>query len=164
MSKVLRHLPALLMGLVLGAAVMYGVFVTTTRRHPPTPVLRPPTAIKVTLYPWQGTGGIDGEPVDIPPDKLDLAFRMLTPATYFEGEVHEFITPVVAEAVVIHADVKETFLLVRDHGKNPAVVTVDGRKYFYARNDPDVHAGATQLIGLVREVARQKKVPPQPKP
>jgi hypothetical protein len=163
-SKVLRHLPALLIGFVLGAAVMCGVFVATTRRHPPTPVLRPPTAIKVTLYPWHGIGGIDGAPVDIPPDKLDLVFRLLTPATFFEGGVHEFITPVVAEAVITHADGKETAVLVRDHGKNPAVVTVDGRHYFYARNDLDVHAGAVQLIRLVNEVRPKAEPAGQPKP
>lgn len=154
----------MLVGFVAGAAVMCGVFVYTTRRAPATPELRPPTAIKVTLHPWQGVGGFDGEPVDIPPDRLDLAFRLLTPETHFEGGVHEFITPVVAEAVVTHADGKETFVLVRDHGKNPAVVTVDGRTYFYARNDSDVHAGATQLIRLVREVAHQQKAAQQPKP
>lgn len=158
----MRHLPALLIGVVAGAAGTCAVFVVSTRRPPPTPVLRPPTAIKVTLYPWNGIRGIDGEPVDVPPDKLDLAFRLLTPETYFEGGVHEFITRVVAEAVITHADGKKTFVLVRDYGHNPAVVTVDGRHYFFARNDPDVHAGAVQLIRLVREVA-PKKGPQQPK-
>lgn len=159
MSRLLRLLPAILIGFVLGAAVMCGVFVATTR-HPPTPVLRPPTAIRVTLYPWQGIGGIDCEPVDIPPDKLELAFRLLTPETYFKDGAHEFITPIVAEAVVTHADGKETSLLVRDHGKNPAVVTMDGRAYFYARNDPDVYAGASQFVRLVREVAHMKRAQP----
>lgn len=156
-AKVLRRLPGLLTGFVLGAVVMCVVFVVTTRRPPPTPALPPATAIKVTLHPWHGIGGIDGKPVDIPPDKLDLAFRLLTPAAHFGGGVHEFITPVVAEAVVTHADGTETLLLVRDNGKNPAVVTVDGRAYFYARNDPDVHAGASQLVGLVLDVSRTRK-------
>lgn len=141
---------------------MCGVFVFSTHRTPATPELRPPTAIKVTLYPWEGVGGIDGAPVDIPPEKLDLAFRLLTPEKYFEGGVHEFITRIVAEAVITHADGTQTHVLVRDHGHNPAVVTVDGRHYFYARNDPDVLAGAHQLIGLVNEVAYQEKAMRQP--
>ena len=161
-ATAMRHLPALLIGFVAGAAVLWGVFVFTTRRSPPTPALRPPTAIRVTLYPWAGVGGIDGEPVDIPAENLDLAFRLLTPVKYFEGGVNEFITRVVAEAVITHADGKETFVLVRDHGKNPAVVTVDGRTYFYARNDPDIYAGAVQIIRLVREVAHKKAQQPNP--
>src|SRR5262249_42120561 len=152
-----------LIGFLLGGAVACGVFVLLTHRTPSTPQLRPPTAIKVTLYPWQGVGGIDGEPVDIPAEKLDLAFRLLTPASYFEGGVHEFITPIVPEAVINHADGTETSVLVRDHGHNPAVVTVDGRNYFYGRNDPDVHAGAVQLIRLVTEVANAGRAERQPK-
>jgi hypothetical protein len=95
--------------------------------------------------------------VDIPPDKLELVFRRLTPQTHFEGPVHEFITPVVARAVITHGDGKETSVLVRDHGHNPAVVTVDGRHYFYARKDPDVYAGAVELTRMVHEVAHEKK-------
>jgi hypothetical protein len=157
MANAMKHLPALLIGFVLETGITYGMFVAAIHRPKPTPVLDPPTAIKVTLHPWGGVGGIDGEPVDIPPDKLDIAFRLLTPETFFEGGIHDFITPIVAEAVITHADGKETSILVRDHGKNPAVVTVDGRNYFYARNDSDVHAGAAQIIRLVREVANKKK-------
>jgi len=136
---------------------MYGVIVLSSHGTPATPELRPPTAIKVTLYPWEGVGGIDGVPVDIPAEKLDLVYRLLKPEKYFEGGVHELITRIVAEAVVTHADGTQTTVLVRDHGHNPAVVTVDGRNYFYARNDPDIHAGATELIRLVSEVAHKEK-------
>lgn len=160
----MKRLLPLLIGFVLGAAATCGVFVLPARRPPAAPELRPPTAIRVTLYPWDGTGGIDGVPVDVPPEKLDLAFRLLTPEKYFEDEVHEFITRIVAEAVITHADGSETSVLVRDHGHNPAVVTVDGRNYFYARNDPDVRAGAVQLVRLVNEVAHKKKAARQPRP
>ena len=153
----MKHLPPLLIGFVLGVAALWGVFAFSTHRTPATPELRPPTAITITLYPREGVGGIDGVPVDIPPEKLDLAFRLLTPEKYFEGGVHEFITRIVAAAVITHADGTQTSVLVRDHGKNPAVVSVDGRNYFYARNDPDVHTGAIQLIRLVNEVAQAKK-------
>jgi hypothetical protein len=158
-----KHLRPLLIGFMLGVASMCGVFVLLRHRTPATPELQLPTAIKVTLYPWNGIGGIDGVPVDIPPEKLDLAFRLLTPEKYFEGGVHEFIARIVAEAVITHADGTQTSVLVRDYGHNPAVVTVDGKNYFYARNDPDVHAGASQLIGLVNELGQREK-PRQLKP
>jgi hypothetical protein len=160
----IRHLPALLIGFVAGAAAMCGVVAVSTRLPPPVPVLPPATAIRVSLYPWEGVGEVDGEPVDIPPDKLDFVFRRLTPQTHFESPVHEFITPVVARAVITHADGKETSVLVRNHGHNPAVVTVDGWHYFYARNDPDVYAGAFELIQLVHEVAHEKQAHEQPNP
>jgi hypothetical protein len=159
-----KHLRPLLIGFVLGVAAVCGVFVLSTHRTPATPELQPPTAIKVTLYPWEGIGGIDGVPVDVPPENLELAFRLLTPEKYFEGGIHEFITRIVAEAVITHANGTQTSVLVRDHGHNPAVVTVDGRNYFYARNDPDVHAGAVQLIRLVNELAQKEKATRQPKP
>ncbi len=163
----MKHLLPLLIGFVLGGAATCGVFVLSMRSPPTTPKLRPPTAIRVTLHPWDGIGGVfaaDCEPVDIPLEKLDFAFRLLTPEKYFEGGVHEFITRIVAEAVITHADGTQTSVLVRDHGHNPAVVTVDGRNYFYARNDPDVHAGAIELIQLVNEVAHKEKAMRQPKP
>jgi hypothetical protein len=154
----------LLIGFLLGGAAICGVFVLSTRLPPPTPKLRPPTAIRVTLHPWEGIGGADCEPADIPPEKLEFAFWLLTPDQYFQGGVHDFITRIVAEAVITHGDGTETFVMVRDHGHNPAVVSVDGRSYCYARNDPDVHAGAVQLIRLVREVAHTKRAERQPKP
>ena len=160
----MKHIVTFVIGFLFGAAAIFGVFVLLTHRSPTTPELRPPTAIKVTLYSWEGIGEIDGKPVDIPPDKLDFAFRRLTPEKYFSGGVHEFITRIVAEAVITHADGTQTFVLVRDHGHNPAVVSVDGRHYFYARNDPDVYAGAIELIRLVSAVAPAKKGEAPPKP
>lgn len=151
----MRSLFFFVAGFLLGGTVLCGVFAPATRMPPPTPTLRPPTALTITLYPW--LGGTDCRPVDIPPDKLDLAFRLLTPDPFFGSTVDDFITRIVAEAVLTHEDGTRTFVLVRDHGHNPAVVSLDGRNYFYARNDPDVHAGAIQLIRLVDEVARAKQ-------
>lgn len=160
-----RVLPFLI-GFALGGATVGSVFVFLKHRTPATPNLRPPTAINVTLYPWEGIGGTDRLPVriHIPSDKLDFAFRLMTPETYFDGGVNEFIAPLVAEAVITHSDGTHTRVLVRDYGHNPAVVSVDGKNYFYARNDPDVLAGAYQLIGLVNEVAHREDAVRQPKP
>lgn len=160
----MKYLRSFAIGFLLGGVSTWGLTAYLMRLSPTTPGLRPPTAIKVTLYPWEGVGGIDGKPVDIPPDKLDLAFRLLTPEKYFGGTVYDFITRIVAEAVITHADGSQTFVMVRDHGHNPAVVSVDGRNYFYARNDPDVYAGAIELIRLVKEVAHAKKGESKPKP
>lgn len=160
----MKHLVTFVLGFLIGVAVMFGGIVSITHPSPATPVIRPPTAIKVTLYPWEGVGGIDGEPVDIPPDKMAFAFRRLVPEKYFGGTVYDFITRIVAEAVITHADGSHTLVMVRDHGHNPAVVSIDGRNYFYARNDPDVYAGATELIRLVTEVASAKKGDGRPKP
>src|SRR6185295_15439284 len=87
-GNAVKHPRPLLIGFVLGVA-MCGVFVLLRHRTPATPELQPPASIKVTLCPWNGIGGIDGVPVDIPPEKLDFAFRLLTPEKYFEGGVHE---------------------------------------------------------------------------
>jgi len=158
-AKMLKQLPALLIGFLLGGAVMFGLFLVAINQPPPTPKLRPPTSIKVTLYPWEGMGPIDSEPVEIPPDKLDLTFRLITPESYYRYGILDSLMPAIGHAVVTHADGKETFVLIRDFGHNPALVTVNGRHYFVARNDPDVHAGATQIFGLV-QIARQKKAAP----
>ncbi|VTS06879.1 hypothetical protein [Tuwongella immobilis] len=152
-----RSVPALLMSFLAGAVVGVGLFVSLSRRSPPTPVLRPPIAMQVTLYPWEGSSDIDGQPVDIPKDKLDRAFLLLTPDTDIESGIHDLAIPVVAKAVLAHADGTETPVLVRDHGHNPAVVTVDGRHYFFARSEPDVDAGAIELIRIVNQVRDNNK-------
>jgi hypothetical protein len=146
-----KHLPALLIGFFLGGLCVVIAF--SAGRPVAAPLLRPPTAIRVTLYPSEIVGEVDGKPVTIPPEMLDLAFRLLTPQTYFKGGANEKITPIVGKAVITHADGTETYVWVRDHGHNPAVVTIDGRNYFYARNDPDVLAGAYQFVGLVMKAA-----------
>ena len=143
---------------------MWGLAASLTQLPPTTPELRPPTAITVTLHPWEGIAGIDCEPVEIPPEYLDYAFRRLTPDHYFGATVYDFITRIVAEAVITPADGEKTLVMVRDHGHNPAVVSLDGRNYFYARNDPDVYAGAIELIGLVSKVAHAKRRERQLKP
>lgn len=78
---------------------MWGLTAYSMRLHPTTPVLRPPTAITVTLHPWEGVGKIHSEPVDIPPEQLDIVFVLLTPDQYFEDGVNDFSTKIVAEAV-----------------------------------------------------------------
>lgn len=150
-----KHLLMLLLGFAVGAAFMTSVFVASTHRSPVVPVLKQPNAIKVTLHPWQGFGESECSPVEIPPGELDSVYRLIAPEKYFEGGVNDFISPIIAEAVITHADAQETTLLIRDFGHNPALVTVDGRSYFFARNDPDILAGANQLIRLVNSIKQK---------
>jgi hypothetical protein len=154
-----KHLLTLLIGFVVGVASLWGMFVFSTHRTPAPPELRSPTAIKVTFYPTfdlcAGVGNIDGGPLNIPSEEMDLAFRLLTPGEYYGG-VNDFIARIVAEVAITHADGEQTRVFVRYGGKNPAVVSVDGRNYFYARNDPDVHDGVVQLIQLANRAARKK--------
>ena len=82
--------------------------------------------------------------------------QQLVPGTFY-GNVHEHVSPLVAEAVVTHADKTETTVLVRDGGHNPAIVSVDGVNYFYAKNEPDVYAGANELIRLVAAIAYEQQ-------
>ncbi|MGE3806866.1 MAG: hypothetical protein AB7K24_19540 [Gemmataceae bacterium] len=157
---VMKQVPALVIGFVLGGIAMACLVAYSVHRAPAAPELRPAKAIKVTLYPWEFMGGVDGKPVEIPPEKLDQVYRRLTPDTYYEGGVCDFITPIVAKAVITHDDGTETSVLVRDGGHNPAVVSLDGRNYFYARSDPDVYAGAYELFQVVG--ALKNHAAPQP--
>ena len=132
-------------------------FVRFTRSlSPQTPVVRRPESIVVFLHPWSGYEAATTKPVRIPIERHDEIFRRLVPGTFY-GNVHELVSPLVAEAVVTHADKTETTVLVRDGGHNPAIVSVDGVNYFYAKNEPDVYAGANELIRLVAAIAYEQQ-------
>jgi hypothetical protein len=88
---------------------------------------------------------------EIPADKFEYALRLLTPEEN-EPNINDVITPLIAEVILTHDGPVNTRILVRDSGKSPALVTLDGRHYFYARSDEDTQAGAIQLIRLVRMV------------
>ena len=83
--------------------------------------------------------------------------------TSFTARFFEHITPLVAEAVITHKDGIQTRVLVREGGVNPAVVSVDGVNYFYAKNESDVYAGANELIKIVSEIAYKQEAPIQSK-
>ena len=78
------------------------------------------------------------------------------PEMYY-GRVTDNYPPIVAEATVAHAGETQTRILVREGGKNPAIVSVDGINYFYAKNDSGVLAVATELIRLVREIEYERQ-------
>lgn len=160
----MKHLLSLTAGILIGGAAVSGWLALAMRSDVPTPTLRPAVAMTVTLHPSVGIEGIDCVPVEIPPEAMDLAFRLLTPDSQFRGGVHDFGNPIVAEAVVKHSDGTQTSVVVRDFGHNPAVVSLDGRTYFTARDDPDVLAGAHQLVRLARESAFKVRSERRPKP
>lgn len=148
----------LLVGLVVGCLIMSGIFSLLTHQDPAVPILPTPTAITVTLYPYEGSGALAGVPVDIPPEKLESVYRLLIPETYVRERTHEFIMPIAAKAKITASDGTETSVVVRDYGHNPAMVTMDGWNYFVARSCRDVHAGAYELRHLVFEVADENGV------
>ena len=145
-----------LLGFALGVFVTY-CFVRFTRNLPPeTPVVRKPESVVVFLHPWSGYEAATTKAVRIPIERQDEVYRRIVPETFY-GNVYEHVSPLVAEAVITHADKTETSVLVRDGGHNPAIVSVDGVNYFYAKNEPDVYAGANELIRLVAEIAYEQK-------
>jgi hypothetical protein len=109
----------------------------------------------VTLLPVEVW--IPTTPTEIPASDMEVVTRLLTPERYYEGGMNDHITPPIALVEVTHSDQSKSHLYVRWSGKNPALVSLDGRNYFYATNHPDVHDGAVQLVALVRRVAEAKK-------
>lgn len=145
-----------LLGFALGVFATYS-FVRYTRSLPPeTPVVRKPESVVVFLHPWGGYEAATTKAVRIPIKMQEEVFRRLVPETFY-GSVDEHVSPLVAEAVITHADRTETTVLVRDGGHNPAVVSVDGVNYFYAKKEPDVFAGANELIRLVAAIAYEQQ-------
>jgi hypothetical protein len=156
----MRHFASFVAGVFFGGMAMCAIGVHPTETPPAIPQLKHPTGITITLHPWEASRSMDCRPVDIPPNKRELVIKLLTPGQYFGSEVHDFITPIVAEAVITHDDGTRTFVMVRDHGHNPAVVSVDGRNYFYARDYPGVPGGTLQLIHLVNDLVQSNKAAP----
>src|SRR5262249_12734947 len=95
-------------------------------------------------------------PTEIPAGELDYAVRLITPQTYIDGGVRDQIDPLVALVILNHDDGSDTVLFVREMGHNPAAASGDGRNYFYARADEDIHAGAIQLIQLVTKLVEKQ--------
>lgn len=149
-----------LAGFALGVFAAF-CFVNFTRSlSPDTPVISNPESITVFLHPWSGYEAATTKAVRIPAESQEEIFRRLVPETFY-GRVHEHITPLVAEAVITHRDKTETRVLVREGGYNPAIVSVDGINYFYAKNESGVYAGAHELIGMVAEIAYKQEAQPK---
>jgi hypothetical protein len=128
------------------------VLVSVVSQQPPaTPRFPPPKAMTVILYPAPEWNRTSSPPANIPAEKLDYAWRLVTPDTYYRGGVNDWITPLMGEVILTHEDGSSTRLLVRWSGHNPALISVDGRHYFYGRADKDIHDGGVQLIRLARE-------------
>ncbi len=135
----------------------YG-FVNFVRNAPRAiPILAPPDSITVFLHPWGGNEAVTAKAVHIPIERQDEIYRRLVPEAYC-GYIYENVSPLVAEAIIKHPDQTETRVLVREGGHNPAIVSVDGVHYFYAKNEPDVYAGAIELIRIAAEIAQEQQI------
>lgn len=149
----MRNAAVFICGFVLGVAAI--VVVPMTMASPAAlqaPQLKQAKAITIFLHPWGGYEAATNKAVRIPTESQEEIFRRLVPGAFY-GKVNEHIVPLVAEAVVTHADGTQTRVLVREGGVNPAVVSVDGVNYFYAKNEPHVYAGANEFIKMVAEIA-----------
>jgi len=83
--------------------------------------------------------------------------QLVTPVGYLRGGINEFVYPIVAEVVIEHESGKDTNMLVRSCGKNPAIVTVDGHEYFSATRDEEYSDGSMALVGLVRRIRKDRE-------
>ena len=146
-----------LAGFAIGVFASFCVMNFTRSLPPGTPVISNPESITVFLHPWVGYEAATTKAVHIPAENQEQIFRRLAPGAFY-GRVHESITPLVAEAVVTHRDKTETRVFVREGGHNPAIVSVDGVNYFYAKNESDVFAGANELIRMVAEIAHKQQI------
>ena len=144
-----------LVGFGLGVAAMWVALAWHLRSAPPTPVLKPAAAIRVTLYPSEVFGVQGGESVDIPSVDLNRTTTLLTPTQYYGPTVHDFILPLIAVATVTHPDGTKTEVLIREAGVNPAAVSFDGRNYFYADTPADMKVGSVAIIMLVKQHMKQ---------
>jgi len=153
----MRYVACILLGFGLGVFATY-CFVNFARNTPrPTPILAQPKSITVFLHPWGGYEAVTTKAVRIPIERQDEIYRRLVPDTFY-GNIYEHVSPLVAEVVIEHLDQTETRVLVREGGHNPAIVSVDGVNYFYAKNEPDVHAGAIELIRIAAEIAHEQQI------
>ena len=144
-----------LSGFAVGVAAMCVAFALHSRSAPPTPILRPASAIRVILYPNEGFGIQGGESADIPSADLDRMTTLLTPTQYYGPTVNDFILPLIAVAAVTHPDGTKTEVLIREAGVNPAAVSFDGRNYFYADTPPDVKVGSVAIVRFVKQHMKQ---------
>lgn len=160
----MKNAAIFLCGIVIGsAALLLLLTILASRFTQPTPHLKPPQSITVFLYPWSGYEAETKRAVRIPKEKQAEVFRRLVPWTFFK-DVNEFQWPLVAEAVVTHADRTETRVLVREGGANPALVSLDGVNYFFAKNEEDVYWGANELVRLVADIDRQQQTAERTQP
>jgi hypothetical protein len=152
----MKSITCVLAGFALGVFATYCCVIFLMSLPPETPIVPKPESITIFLHPWGGYEAATTKAVHIPSDSQEQIFRRLVPET-FCGNVYENISPLVAEAFVTHADKTETRVLVRDGGHNPAIVSVDGVNYFYAKKESDVYAGANELIRLVAAIAYEQE-------
>ena len=133
---------------------VYSLWIVVNRQQPQAPRIRPPKTMTVIMHPFQEWDKTRYPPTEIPAAELDYAFRLVTPDRYYEGGLIE--RPLMAVVVLSHESWPDTMLLVRWSGHNPALISVDGRNYFYGRNDEDIGDGGLQLLRLVHKLTDAK--------
>ncbi|MEZ6142218.1 MAG: hypothetical protein R3B84_16790 [Zavarzinella sp.] len=138
----------LFFGIILTTGAGLAIVYLQNRTAPPVPELQPAVKITITLFPLENIGQYDSVRVEVPAEQMGSILQRLTPVAYQPNVQHDFTNPLVAAVNIAHSDGSETKLLVRDFGHNPALVTLNGRDYFVAREGD---AGGMELIRLVKE-------------
>ena len=150
-------------GFALGIAALLLLLTTWASRNTrQTPQLKQANTITIFLHPWSGYEAATNKAVLIPDASREEIYRRLVPEKYY-GSINDQLAPIEAEAVVTHPDATQTRVFVREGGINPAIVSIDGVNYFYAKNESGVYSGAIELVRMVAELA-SKQHPPENQP
>jgi hypothetical protein len=142
---------------ILTFPISWVVLLVVGNQGQPTPQLGAPKKITITLHPLPEWGLQGSLPTDIPKSEFDHVMRLVTPVGYLRGGVNELVYPIVAQVEMVHENGKDTHMLVRSCGKNPAIVTVDGKAYFWATPDEEYSDGSMALVSLVRRIDKARK-------
>ena len=138
-------------------ATYASMFAIAKLNKPAVPTIASPISIKVTLY-SESRLGFEGMPATaIPPEEHESVMRLIRPAAYDSAGMHDGINPLVAEIEIAHEGEKITRVFVRSTGMNPALVSVDGRNYFYAETHEDVFDGSVKLLQVMRRIVENQK-------
>lgn len=130
-------------------------FTFISRRPAPIPHLAAPTKMVAILHPIEDGHAPGSLRVEIPASDFDQIMQIITPDQPLGGDSNDLIYQLVAEVIIEHEDQSESRVLIRDCGKNPALVTVNGRDYFFAKPHTGKYSsGAIELRALVLQIAR----------
>jgi len=129
-----------------------------TVQAPPTPIIADADTITITLYPLPDLGVDGSKPITIPKQYHNRIMDFLKPGQPYShsGSINEFMHTLIARVELTHTNGPKTLLLVRWSGKNPALISVDGRHYYYGASTDEIYDGAIQLRSLVDSISKNQ--------
>lgn len=125
---------------------------------PPAPHIESPTSIKVTLHPVSNFHFVQGLPVTvIPKNEFDSVMRLVRPEQPYGSSVNDAAHPLIGVVEIGHDGGTASTIFVRWSGVNPALVSVDGRTYYYAESHDDVRDGGMKFHSLITRIVENEK-------